>query len=62
MSLLQVQLLGINSWTEFRKAFCKVPIMLLIEIFSLWWGGMMKISQILWEEVMLIFGIEFIIM
>ena len=36
--------------------------MLLIEIFSLWWEGMMKISQILWEEVMLIFGIEFIIM
>jgi len=36
--------------------------MLLRGIFSLWWGDMMKISQILWEEVMLIFGIEFIIM
>ena len=36
--------------------------MLLREIFSLWWEDMMKISQILWEEVMLIFGIEFIIM
>ena len=36
--------------------------MLSIENFSLWWEGMMKISQNLWEEVMLIFGIEFIIM